>query len=226
MAVVRLSGELKQTIIKRVSALFDGRINIKNAEIRSFSKALFDIWHRSVQHPVVAELYNTLTLADDKKGLDFFVMGDHVQVKVQYNIPPGIPGNAPPGTYSYIMDARSPDPVPIPKHVQRYDYRPTVLPPKELNDALVDLYRLESERKALVEKVEKILDDLSTLQQVHKVFPSILDFCPSETVAKFNKKVTRAASQANEVKVTDDLVLGLTKARMLSNVTSNESSTG
>ena len=63
----------------------------------------------------------------------------------------------------------------------------------KLEPLFAEASRLHSEREATQRTISNLLFTCGTLQQVHKVYPMILELCPTDTVAKFHEKVERNA---------------------------------
>lgn len=68
-----------------------------------------------------------------------------------------------------------------------------------LTPIFAEAQRLTTERNTTEATIKKLLCSVGTLQQVHKVYPMILELCPADTVAKFHQKVERT-SKVNEAK--------------------------
>lgn len=63
----------------------------------------------------------------------------------------------------------------------------------KLEPLFAEASRLHREREATQGTISNLLGTCGTLQQVHKVYPMILELCPTDTVAKFHEKVERNA---------------------------------
>ena len=63
----------------------------------------------------------------------------------------------------------------------------------KLEPLFAEASRLHNERVTTQASITNLLSTCGTLQQVHKVYPMILELCPTDTVAKFHEKVERNA---------------------------------
>lgn len=72
------------------------------------------------------------------------------------------------------------------------------------------------ERRALLEKeIPELLAKATTLQDVHKVWPSVLDYVPVDVQQKFHKKAERRkTAAAPELEMKDEMALEITKLRL------------
>lgn len=61
----------------------------------------------------------------------------------------------------------------------------------KLEPLFAEASRLHREREATQGTISNLLGTCGTLQQVHKVYPMILELCPTDVVAKFHEKVER-----------------------------------
>lgn len=215
MATVRISAELKGEILFNVNALFDARIGAAHATVMSFKQKVTEYWRQSSVNQKVYEFWN-----ENPELKDYFHTASSIEICAVYTLE----GSETQRRFPFPnCEIENGNPCPVSYRVHGYGNKEeTRVPATEipgLFEALFAWHKIRQEQAALHEEVARLLNSAGSLQQVHKVFPSILDFCPQGTVAKFNQKVEKV--KAAEVVLDESLLLGLTKARMLSNVASN-----
>lgn len=215
MAAVRISAALKSEILSNVNALFDARIGAAHATVMSFKQKVTEYWRQNNVNQEVCEFWN-----ENPELRDYFHTASSIELCAVYTLE----GSANRRRFLFHnCEIKNGSLCPVSYKVHGYNNpEETQVPATEipgLLEALTAWHKVSQEQAALHKEVARLLDSATSLQQVHKVFPSILDFCPKETVAKFNQKVEKV--KAAEVVLDESLLLGLTKARMLSNVASN-----
>lgn len=215
MATVRISAALKNEILSNVNALFDARISAAHATVMSFKQKVTEYWKQNNVNQKVYEFWN-----ENPELKDYFHTASSIEIRAVYTLEGSENRRGFPFPNCEIENGRL---CPVSYKVHGYGSpEETQIPATEipgLFEALTAWHKVRQEQAALHGEVARLLDSATSLQQVHKVFPSILDFCPQGTVAKFNQKVEKV--KAAEVVLDESLLLGLTKARMLSNVASN-----
>lgn len=215
MATVRISAELKGEILSNVNALFDARIGATNAAVMSFKQKVTEYWRQNNTNQKVYEFWN-----ENPELTDYFHTASSIEIRAVYTLEGSKNQRRFPFPNCEIKNGSL---CPVSYKVHGYgNPEETQVPVTEipgLFEALTAWHKVRQEQAALHEEVARLLNSAGSLQQVHKAFPSILDFCPKGVVAKFNQKVEKV--KAAEVVLDESLLLGLTKARMLSNVASN-----
>jgi hypothetical protein len=215
MATVRISAELKNEILSNVNKLFEARISAAHAAVMAFKQKVTEYWRQNNVNQKVYEFWN-----ENPELKNYFHSASSIGIRAVYTLEGSENRRGFPFPNCEIEGGNH---CPVSYKVHGYgDPEETKVPATEipgLFEALTAWHKVRQEQAALHEEVARLLDSAGSLQQVHKVFPSILDFCPQGTVAKFNQKVEKV--KAAEVVLDESLLLGLTKARMLSNVASN-----
>jgi len=92
----------------------------------------------------------------------------------------------------------------------------SMAPYEQARKIQLEIDRIEKERdKAIEQLVNGVLHQCATLNQVLKVWPSALDFMPSDVRQKHASTSTRNRSTTKEISIDDDVKVSLMKARML-----------
>jgi len=215
MATVRISAALKNEILSNVNKLFEARISAAHAAVMAFKQKVTEYWRQNNVNQKIYEFWN-----ENPELKDYFHTAASIEIRAVYTLEGSENRRGFPFPNCEIKNGSL---CPVSYKVHGYgNPEETQVPVTEipgLFEALTAWHKVMQEQAALHEEVARLLDSAGSLQQVHKVFPSILDFCPTKTVAKFNQKVEKV--KAAEVVLDESLLLGLTKARMLSNVASN-----
>lgn len=78
---------------------------------------------------------------------------------------------------------------------------------------LREAYALKQESDTLSDQVRDLFKKVSTLQQLHKIFPTVLEYVDDNTRAMFNRKVERTKVDLSDA-LDDDLRVALVKANI------------
>jgi hypothetical protein len=196
--------------------MFEARITEANNNVKSFSTLVGETWYRTIENPDVMELWDK-----DPKTMSYWIRNaESVTVRVGFKLE----NSDSMGTLALACEfSRA-----LPMHNDFSMYGPKN-PKLEahfvpgLTEAIHALRKIEREREELKEKIKQLLETCGSLQQAYKVFPSILELCPEDYVERFNRPVEK--KEKTEIALDPTFVTSLTKARMLKDVTSNQSST-
>jgi hypothetical protein len=197
--------------------MFEARITAANNDIKAFGPSVGETWYRTIENPDVTDLWDK-----DPKTMSYWIRNaEAVTVRVNFKLE----NSDSTSTLSLACQfSRA-----LPMHNDYSMYGPKN--PKieadcipGLTEAIYAFRRIERERDDLKQKISELLQTCGSLQQAYKVFPSILELCPTEYVERFNKPVEK--KEKTEITLDPTFVTSLTKARMLKDVASNQSSTG
>lgn len=215
MAIVRLNHRLRHHILTETRQLFDGRERevINHLEALGVAREALALTYGAKATNLAEALY--------AEAPDWLQTSASISLVV--HVPETDPSSTAPTriTFTEILDK----PIPVPDNLARSWGTKLVVPTthsqyKRCLELAKEVVHIATERKTLVDAVDKILEESKTLQQAHARWGSVLDYVSSETRAEFYAKAPPKARksslpEARKSSLPEEAQVVLMKARML-----------
>lgn len=196
MGTVNLTQSLTQHILGRIRAHYDPKIIARRKEVTDFAGFPEMIYRAVVSHEHEA-------LANKLLATGLIITGQTIYVRYKQS--------------RIEVYLSSPRPLPA-AYQSSYNSPPVELPPelaKTYDTMLADCEAITKERDALLQSIEKLMNSCSNLKQLLKVWPSALEFCPPDAVARHNKPdPVKTKFDPKAVELSDAAKLSLVKVRV------------
>ena len=211
MASVRITDDIRRHVRNKLEALYSARTERKKQELRNLG-----IGNACYQHYVPAE-YRDLAqqLNADPDGPWLNVVSD-ITIEITYL------ANDANRTKKTAIVGSVPltPPVPLPQRRRGYSTKFKLLESMALyepaKNILLEIDAMAKERdKLIVQLVNGILTECTTLRQVLELWSTALDFMPDEVKQKHAAKTEKRKSVAEKLSIDDDVKVSLMKVRML-----------
>lgn len=207
MAVVRMTYDLRYSIVERVAFMLNKQIEELGTRLRKLPVA--DACLEKLISPEFLELADKLN--EDPNG-QWVRIANSVNVELSYQV----------GTteYHYPIEAPFAKPRAVPLYINDKGQKLPLTPDIPAFQIAVgmhqELIRLVKERNALVQTLKsELLYKCTTLWQVVNVWPSVLDFVDDQTRRRYYAETPNKKRKLVDIQLSDEVKLAIMKVRIL-----------
>ena len=203
MATVRLSRQLRNHILSQIRNVYDKQIT---AEYRKFdhSSIAEACYHKYVDadtRALAAKLNTRGKWLDATRSISvtisYFIDGDQELTSSTFTVACGPGFLLPRDMYT------------------NFELTSEMEPYNAVRDIFIEVNSITNTRNTLIERIGRLLNDCSTLQQVEKAWPTVLDFVPTTVREQFHLIEEKKTRVKPDLSIDNDIKASLITARLL-----------
>lgn len=203
MATVRLSRHLREYILSQIRSVYDKQIT---AEYRKFNHSSIA---EACYHKYVDADTRTLAAKLNTRG-KWLDETRSISVSISYLID----GCQEPTSSTFSVVCGPGFFLPRDRNTH-FELTSEMEPYNAVRDIFIEVNSITNTRTALIDRISRLLNDCSTLQQVEKAWPTVLDFVPTTVREQFHLIEEKKTRVKPDLSIDNDIKASLITARLL-----------